>query len=215
MNTVEKKERQEKFMSHIMERSIFDSTDILEKENVMWNGITINAKTLEECQDLIDLLEKVQSKTGLSITSDYIKTISSGDMPMGAGAGFDFKNKAIKITGNTIKINFGYIAFIHEFCHAIDEKHNIWVEFEDLYKEYLSKMNVDFIVDQSNPHKIYADFNEEQFEKASKGNIDYYKILSIKEFTAVALQNVFDNTFLSENDIKEKAEEMIKKHLKI
>lgn len=208
-------ERNEKFMEEIMKRSVFDSSGILEKVNIEWNGITINGKSEDDCDDLIAFLEDVQAETGLVIDNSYVTTISVGNMPMGAGGGFDSNSKTIKLSEFLLCRREGKTCFIHEFSHAIDEKHNFWIEFKDLYKKYIAELGIEFIEDDSNPHKIYADFNPEQFEKASKGNMAYYRVLSIKEFTAVAIQNIFDEIFESENDINEKAQELINKNLNL
>lgn len=214
MSETEKEERKEKFMEEIMKRSVFDSSQFMEAVNQEWNGIIINAKTAHYCQQLIKFLEKIQNATNLPIDSTYVTTISLGDMPMGAGGGFDAKNKTIKLL-DTIFFQTGSSIFLHEFSHAIDDKHNLWVEFTDLYKKYIGKLNVPFVEDETNDHKIFADFTPEQFDRAARGNMEYYKVLSVKEFTAVAIQCLFDGAFDSEDDITEKAESLIKQHLNI
>ncbi len=214
MSETEKEERKEKFMEEIMKRSVFDSSQFMEAVNQEWNGIIINAKTAHHCEQLIKFLEKIQNATNLPIDSTYVTTISLGDMPMGAGGGFDAKTKTIKLL-DIIFFQTGSSIFLHEFSHAIDEKHNLWVEFTDLYKKYIGKLNVPFVEDESNDHKIYADFTPEQFDRAARGNMEYYKVLSVKEFTAVAIQCLFDGAFDSEDDITEKAESVIKQHLNI
>lgn len=214
MGETEKEERKVKFMEEIMKRSVFDSSEFMEAVNQEWNGIIINAKTDNDCEELIKFLEKIQNITDLPIDSTYVTTISIGDMPMGAGGGFDAKTKTIKMLDKAL-FQSGTSIFLHEFSHAIDEKHTLWVEFTDLYKKYIGKLNIPFVEDESNEHKIFADFTPEQFDKAARGNMEYYKVLSVKEFTAVAIQCLFDGAFDSEDDVTLKADELVKKHLKI
>ena len=76
--------------------------------------------------------------------------------------------------------------------------------------------NIRFDMDSQNSYLIFtADFTPEQFDKAARGNMEYYKVLSVKEFTAVAIQCLFDGAFDSEDDVTLKADELVKKHLKI
>ena len=158
----------------------------LEPFNKTWNDITINADSDENCDKLIRLLENAENEFKIKISSEVVTMIYYGKIGDEFGA-FDEEKKAIKISPLAVDKNIFEDVFIHEYCHAMDFRYDIYLDFLELFKELLVKVDRELVYDIDSIEKYGCEMSEREMMSDQL----LYMACNIREFTATCMGYYF------------------------